>query len=137
MSPPEQYTILAISLLVSLLLLSTNSFHAVKDEKSTLRVIFTRKVMTAKDLPDNKSLPPGPFILFSVSDTEQDMNQKTTAHIFGPYFTTKERGRGTGLGLTIVHGIIEGFKGFIQGESKPEHGCTFRAHIPALAQDII
>ncbi|MBU3943984.1 MAG: hypothetical protein KJ900_08995 [Proteobacteria bacterium] len=135
MSPPEQYTILAISLMVSLL--STNGFHALKDEKGTLRVIFTRKVMTAKDLPDNKNLSPGPFIVLSVSDTGQDMNQKTTAHIFEPYFTTKERGRGTGLGLTVVHGIVEGYKGFIQGESKPGHGCTFRAHIPALAQDII
>jgi CheY-like chemotaxis protein len=64
------------------------------------------------------------------------MSPETVAHIFDPYFTTKEMGKGTGLGLAVVHGIIETYKGFIEVESEPGHGSTFRIFIPALEKDI-
>lgn len=116
--------------------LCTNAFHALKDEKGTLRITLSRQEVTAEELSDNSSLSPGLFIVLSVSDTGQGMDKETAAHIFEPYFTTKERDRGTGLGLAVVHGIIESYKGFIQVESKPGQGCTFRVYIPAVAQDI-
>jgi PAS domain S-box-containing protein len=116
--------------------LCTNACHALTNEKGTLRVTLSRQEMTAKELADNVKLSPGPFVVLSVSDTGQGMDQETAAHIFEPYFTTKEKGRGTGLGLALVHGIVEGYKGFIQVESEYGQGCTFRVHIPALAQNI-
>ncbi|MFH2122551.1 MAG: PAS domain S-box protein [Pseudomonadota bacterium] len=116
--------------------LCTNSCQALINEKGTLRVTLSRQEMTAKDLPDNESLSPGPFVVLSVSDSGQGLDAETAAHIFEPYFTTKERGRGTGLGLAVVHGIVEGYKGFIQVESQPGQGCTFRVYLPSLPEDI-
>jgi len=114
--------------------LCTNAFQALKDEKGTLRVTLSRQERATEDLPeDSGSL--GPFIVLSVSDTGQGMDRKTAAHIFEPYFTTKEMGKGTGLGLAVVHGIIKGYKGFIEVESEPGHGCTFHVSIPALEED--
>ena len=114
--------------------LCTNAFQALKNEMGTLRVTLSRQERAANDLPEG-SASPGPFIVLSVNDTGQGMDRKTAAHIFEPYFTTKEKGRGTGLGLAVVHGIIEGYKGFIEVESKPGHGSTFRISIPALEGD--
>jgi PAS domain S-box-containing protein len=114
--------------------LCTNGFHALKDEKGTLRVTLHRLERTAEDCKKD-GMPSGPFVVLSVSDTGHGMDRETTAHIFDPYFTTKEKGRGTGLGLAVVHGIIESYQGFIDVESKPGQGCTFRVHIPALEED--
>ncbi len=114
--------------------LCTNAFHAMKNEKGTLRVALHRQERVMEDCKKD-SVAIGPYIVLSVSDTGQGMAPETAAHIFEPYFTTKERGRGTGLGLAVVHGIIKGCKGFTQVESKLGHGCTFRVFIPALAEN--
>ena len=113
--------------------LCTNAFHAMKDEKGTLRVTLHRQEKTVEDCKKN-GVAPGPYIVLSVSDTGCGMAPETAAHIFEPYFTTKERGRGTGLGLAVVHGIIESYNGFTEVASKPGHGCTFRVSIPALKE---
>jgi len=114
--------------------LCTNASHAMKNEKGTLRVALHRQERSREDYKKD-GMAPGPYIVLSISDTGQGMTPETAAHIFEPYFTTKERGRGTGLGLAVVHGIIECYKGFIQVESKPGLGCTFRVFIPALAEN--
>lgn len=114
--------------------LCTNAFHAMKEEKGTLRVALYRQEMVTEDCKKD-GMANGSYIVLSVSDTGQGMAPETTANIFEPYFTTKERGRGTGLGLAVVHGIIKGYKGFIQVESKLGQGSTFRAFIPALAEN--
>ncbi len=114
--------------------LCTNAFHAMKDEKGTLRVALHRQERVMADCKKD-GVATAPYIVLSVSDTGQGIDQETAAHIFEPYFTTKERSRGTGLGLAVVHGIIKGYKGFTQMESKPGQGCTFRVFIPALAEN--
>jgi PAS domain S-box-containing protein len=116
--------------------LCTNAFHAMKDEKGTLRIALHRQEGTLVDSKKD-SAATGPYIVLSVSDTGEGMAPETAAHIFEPYFTTKERGRGTGLGLAVVHGIIKGYNGFTQVESKLGQGCTFRVFIPALKEDIL
>jgi two-component system cell cycle sensor histidine kinase/response regulator CckA len=113
--------------------LCTNGAHALEDEKGTLRVTLSRQQKKAADGQED-SLSPAPFIVLSVSDTGQGMSQETTARIFEPYFTTKVRGKGTGLGLAVVHGIVTEYKGFIQVESHPGHGCTFHVHIPVVEE---
>ncbi|MDD3814524.1 MAG: ABC transporter substrate-binding protein, partial [Desulfocapsaceae bacterium] len=116
--------------------LCTNGFQALQDECGTLRVTLSRQEKRAKDGEEDKGAP-APFIVLSVSDTGQGMDPETVSHIFDPYFTSKELGstKGTGLGLAMVHGIIEGYNGFIEVESEPGHGTTFRVFIPALEKD--
>ncbi len=78
---------------------------------------------------------PGEYILLTVVDTGHGMDKETLLHIFEPFYTTKEAGKGTGLGLAIVYGIIQNHGGYIQVDSRPGGGTTFRIYFPALKGD--
>ena len=111
--------------------LCTNGFHALKDEYGTLRVTLSRQQRAVEDSAGGSGEPVH-FVVLSVSDTGQGMDAETVDHIFEPYFTTREQGKGTGLGLAVVHSIVKGYDGFIEVESEPGQGSTFRVFIPAL-----
>jgi two-component system NtrC family sensor kinase len=68
--------------------------------------------------------------LSDISDTGQGMSEETKEHIFEPFFTTKSDGKGVGLGLSVVYGIIEHHKGSIDVESEIGKGTTFHIIIP-------
>ncbi|SDU36047.1 PAS domain S-box-containing protein [Desulfobacula phenolica] len=120
--------------------LITNAYHAIQDSRGTLTIKLKNSEKT--DLFHEKFIPCGkpfvePFIWLSVSDTGTGMDKMTLEKIFDPYFTTKSKGKGTGIGLSVVQGIVKSCKGEIKVTSSPGEGSTFDVYIPALKQRFI
>jgi len=109
--------------------LLTNAYHAMEKKGGKLKVTLKEVDLRVDDL---KGMPPGTYVRLTVSDTGIGMDQSTIDRIFDPYFTTKKEGKGTGLGLAVVHGIIKSHGGHISVYSEPGKGSEFHVYLPVI-----
>ena len=106
-----------------------NGWHAIGDDAGELK-IHLDEINIINRGEDDPSLKPGNYVCLSVSDTGAGMPADLLEKIFDPFFTTKEKGKGTGMGLSVVHGIVKDMKGHIKVSSKPELGSEFKIYFP-------
>ena len=114
--------------------LCTNASHAIGNEKGELKVTLGRVYLEPEQIADKSKVQTGSFVVLTVQDDGKGMDGKTVARIFEPYFTTKKQGKGTGLGLAMIHGIVEEYNGFIEVKSAPGKGTTFQVYLPAMEE---
>jgi PAS domain S-box-containing protein len=111
--------------------LITNAYHALENASGTIDVQIHEVVMAQSDIVMD-SIKPGAYAKLTISDTGTGINPDILEKIFEPYFTTKEKGKGTGLGLAMVYGIIKNHHGDIRVSSEPGKGSVFSIYLPLM-----
>jgi len=110
--------------------LCTNALHAMKDTGGILSVSLNEvRVDETKNSPAI-CLIPGEFVKLTVTDTGHGIPTSIQDKILDPFFTTKKRGEGTGMGLSVTHGIVQQYNGIIIFDSEPGKGTTFYVYLP-------
>lgn len=116
--------------------LCTNAWHALCGQPGSIAIELSAVEPTQPVTGLHAVLPPGRYARVSVRDTGCGMTDETIERIFDPFFTTKPVGQGTGLGLSVVHGIMQGHDGAIVVESQLGLGTTFHLYFPAVAAPV-
>ncbi|WDN89364.1 hypothetical protein BuS5_02332 [Desulfosarcina sp. BuS5] len=125
-------TILADPTLIHQLIMNlcTNAYHSMREKGGVIEINMQDVDFESRD--SRIDLAPGPYLQLTVSDTGHGMDKDTMDHIFEPYFTTKAVGEGTGLGLSVVHGVIKSHGGAITVTSEVGKGSTFQVYFPKI-----
>lgn len=115
--------------------LCTNAAHAMRTTGGVLEVTITEAEIPDSAAPTRVEGAPVPYVKLTVSDTGHGMEAAVKERIFEPYFTTKQVGEGTGLGLAVVQGIVRSHRGMITVESEPGRGTTFEVLLPRIERE--
>lgn len=117
--------------------LCSNAGFAMKESGGVLTVTLREEIIEEKNGIDARlALSPGHYIGLKVEDTGEGISPELMDSIFDPFFTTKASGEGTGMGLAVVHGIVQSLKGAIDVKSEPGKGASFHVLIPSIHQQI-
>ena len=112
--------------------LCKNAADAMKEKGGVIKVGLKDINTGSNTLELNHELAPGNYVRLTVSDTGHGIDQSIKERIFEPYFTTKKIGEGSGMGLSIVHGIVKSYGGEITVESEPDKGTSFHIFFPKI-----
>jgi len=136
--PSDVDTILADPTQINQILINlcTNAGHAMPDG-GVIDVILKNVALDENATAQYPDLIQGRYVNLTVRDTGHGIPKEEIDRIFDPYFTTKEVGKGTGMGLAVVHGIVKEHNGIITVESEPEKGTTFCIFFPAVEKDVV
>ena len=110
--------------------LYTNAFQAMRESGGVLEVSLVNMEIDEKEAFLHPTIRPGKHVVLSVRDTGHGIKPENIDRIFDPYFTTKQKGGGTGLGLSVAYGIIVNHGGTVTVESTPGHGAVFHVFLP-------
>jgi PAS domain S-box-containing protein len=111
--------------------LLTNAYHALEDKGGKVDITLKEIELDVDDLKDPAMIP-GPYVCLTVADTGTGIDESIMDRIFEPYYSTKVKGKGTGLGLAMVHGIVKSCGGNISVYSEPGKGTTFHVYLPVI-----
>ena len=114
--------------------LCTNALQAMKNRKGELKVALYTEETEENAIKGGWEIKRGHYLVLRVEDNGHGMDESVLAQIYEPYFTTKDREEGTGLGLATVHGIVVDCKGFIRVSSTVGEGTVFHVYFPILEQ---
>jgi len=112
----------------------TNALHAMGQKGGVLEVNLTREDIAHEYLSETINLKPGVYVKLSIADTGQGIDPSIMNRLFDPFFTTKRIGEGTGLGLSVVYGIVKDHDGGINVSSVPGEGATFEVYLPYIEE---
>ncbi|MBU0482655.1 MAG: response regulator [Proteobacteria bacterium] len=112
--------------------LYTNAFHALPEEQGTITIRLSNKILGAKEVSSEPEVSPGLFVELVVQDTGCGMEKQVLTRIFEPYYTTKGTGKGSGIGLAVVYGIVKSHGGLVKVESTVGKGSMFKLYFPAV-----
>jgi signal transduction histidine kinase/ABC-type amino acid transport substrate-binding protein len=110
--------------------LCTNAIQAMSKTGGVLEIILSEVEISKDDLAPETELKPGKCILLSVKDNGEGISQDISSQIFNPFFTTKARGEGTGMGLSVTHGIVKQYGGALVFNSQVGNGSIFHVYFP-------
>jgi len=117
--------------------LCTNAFQAMEKTGGKLDISLKEVSLSTEDLVHEIDVQTGVFIQLSICDSGSGIRPDIKAKIFDPYFTTKETGKGTGMGLAIVHGIVKSYGGFISLYSELGEGTAFHVFLPVIGKEAL
>ncbi len=130
-TPDDRIWASAVQIQQVVMNLCVNAWHAMEPGGGVLEVSLDRVRVPGAGRPVPPDLGPGEYVVIGVRDTGAGMPPEVLERIFEPFFTTKEVGKGSGLGLSVVHGIVRAHGGGIAVESRPGEGTHFRVFLPA------
>ncbi|MFH1020715.1 MAG: PAS domain S-box protein [Pseudomonadota bacterium] len=134
---PECGTVLADPVQIHQIIMNlcTNAYQAITGQSGIISVSLAPVILAQADIASKVGLQPGHYLKLVVEDNGEGIDPESLKRIFEPYFTTKKKGKGTGLGLAVVHGIVKNYGGEINVYSEPGKGTRFNIYLPVASTE--